>query len=65
MRPTSYINLEGVARRLPSGIHIAGGSGPDIEEDIMSRELFTHNALLYKLEDMSVRETLDYALNMY
>ena len=35
-----------------------------VAKDILLGELFTYNALLDKLDDMSVRETLDYALNM-
>jgi hypothetical protein len=41
-----------------------GVNGPDIDKDVILGELFPHIVMLDKLEDMSVGETLDYAVNL-
>ena len=40
------------------------GSAAYIANDVALGELFTHIALMYRIDTMSIRETLDYALNM-
>ena len=42
----------------------ACGIAEDIAKDVALGELFTHNALMDRIDTMSIRETLDYALNM-
>jgi len=42
----------------------AGGNTEDIAKDVALGELFTHSSLMDRIDTMSVRETLDYALNM-
>jgi hypothetical protein len=42
----------------------AGGSEADTAKDVALGELFTHSALMDRIDTMSIRETLDYALNM-
>ena len=42
----------------------ADGNTEDIAKDVAMGELFTHNALMDRIDTMSVRDTLDYALNM-
>ncbi len=42
----------------------AGGSLEDTAKDVALGELFTHSTLMDRLDSMSIRETLDYALNM-
>ena len=43
---------------------LAGGSAEEIAKDVALGELFTHNALMDRIDTMSTRELLDYALNM-
>jgi hypothetical protein len=40
------------------------GCAEDIAKDVLLGELFTHSALMDRIGAMSIRETLDYALNM-
>ena len=40
------------------------GSVEDIAKDVALGELFTHSAPMDRIDTMSIRETLDYALNM-
>jgi hypothetical protein len=40
------------------------GIAEDIAKDVTLGELITHNALMDRIDTMSIRETLDYALNM-
>ena len=42
----------------------AGGITEDIAKDVALGELFTHSALMDRIDTMSIRATLDYALNM-
>jgi len=42
----------------------AGGNAEDIAKDVALEELFTHNALMDRIDTMSIRETLDYVLYM-
>ena len=42
----------------------AGGNPEDFAKDVALGELFTHSALMDRLDSMSTRETLDYGLNM-
>jgi hypothetical protein len=42
----------------------SGGIAEDIAKDVALGEMFTHNALMDRIDTMSIRETLDYALNM-
>jgi hypothetical protein len=42
----------------------AGGSAEDIAKDVALGELFTYIALMDRIDTMSIRETLDYVLNM-
>ena len=41
-----------------------GGSAADIAKDVALREMFTHTALMDRIDTISIHETLDYALNM-
>jgi len=43
---------------------LASGSAEDIAKDVVLGKLFTHNALMDRIDTMSIRETLDYALSM-
>ena len=44
---------------------LTSGNAEDIAKDIALGELFTHNAIMMdRINNMSIRETLDYALNM-
>jgi hypothetical protein len=43
---------------------LASGSAEDVAKDVALRELFIHSALMDRIDTMSIRETLDYALNM-
>jgi hypothetical protein len=43
---------------------LAGGSVGDLAKDVALGELFIHSALMNRIDTMSIRETLDYALNM-
>ena len=42
----------------------ASGNEANIAKDVALGELFTHSALMDRIDTMSIRETLDYALNM-
>ena len=42
----------------------ASGNEADIAKDVALGELFTNNALMDRIDTMSIREMLDYALNM-
>jgi len=43
---------------------LAGGRVEDTSKDVAMGELFTHSALMDRIDTMSIRETLDYALDM-
>ena len=43
---------------------LASGGAEDIAKDVALGELFTHSARMDRIDTMSIRETLDYALNM-
>jgi hypothetical protein len=43
---------------------LVGGSAEDNAKDVALGELFTYIALMDRIDNMSIRETLDYALNM-
>ncbi len=42
---------------------LAGDNAEDIAKDVTLGELFPHNAQMVRIDTMSIRETLDYALN--